>query len=146
MRSYFLYTVVIVLLYTACNNTERNQAVDISAGTLVKRFGSVTGIKQDKISYYKQLHAAVWPGVLKKIKECNIQNYSIYLQKIDTGYYLFSYFEYAGADLEEDMKKMAMDSTTRRWWKETDPAQNPLPEARAKKKIWTNMEEVFHSD
>src|SRR5258705_10105811 len=128
MRNYFLNMIVLALLCTACNNTEKDTAV-------VKRFGSVTGIKQDKISYYKQLHAAVWPGVLKKIKECNIHNYSIYLQKIDTGYYLFSYFEYTGSDFEEDMKKMAMDSTTRQWWKETDPTQNPLPEARAEKKI-----------
>jgi L-rhamnose mutarotase len=92
------------------------------------------------------LHAAVWPGVLNKIKECNIQNYSIYLQKIDTAWYLFSYFEYVGSDFEKDMSKMAMDSTTRRWWQETDATQNPLTGAKAEGKIWTNMEEVFHSN
>ncbi len=147
MRNYFLYMVAALLLYTACDNHERKAAAeDLKDMPVVKRFGSVTGIKRDKISYYKQLHEAVWPGVLKKIKECNIHNYSIYLQKIDTGYYLFSYFEYTGADFPEDMKRMAMDSTTRRWWKETEPTQNPLPEARAEKKIWTDMEEVFHSN
>src|ERR1700730_3966084 len=147
MKNYLLYTVAIILLHTACNNHEHRQAGIVKKDRpVVKRFGSVTGIKRNRIAYYKQLHAAVWPGVLKKIKECNIQNYSIYLQKIDTAWYLFSYFEYAGSDFEKDMKKMAMDSTTRRWWKETDPTQNPLPEARAEKKIWTNMEEVFHSN
>jgi len=110
------------------------------------RFGSITGLKPGKLAYYKKLHANAWPGVLKKIKECNIRNYSIYLQKIDSSYYLFSYFEYIGNDFDGDMKKMAADTTTKRWWKETDPCQQPLPEAAAQKKIWTNMEEVFHTD
>lgn len=147
MRNYFLYTVVLVLLNTACHHSEQQQPVNmLNEITAVKRFGFVTGIRPDKINYYKQLHAAVWPDVLKKIKECHIHNYSIYLQKIGTGYYLFSYFEYTGSAFEEDMKKMAADSITRRWWKETEPAQIPLPEAIAGKKIWTSMEEVFHSN
>lgn len=45
----------------------------------ISRMGMVTGIKPDKIEYYKQLHAKAWPGVLKKLKEVNIQNYSIYI-------------------------------------------------------------------
>ena len=110
------------------------------------RFGSITGLKPEKLAYYKKLHANAWPGVLKKIKECNIQNYSIYLQKIQNNYYLFSYFEYVGPDFAVDMKKMADDPITQLWWKETDPCQQPLPEAAAKKQIWTTMEEVFHTD
>ena len=111
-----------------------------------KRFASVTGLKADKLATYKALHAKAWPSVLKKIKECHIENYSIYLQKINNEYYLFSYFEYTGADFDEDMKKMAADPDTQRWWQETDPCQQPLPEAAAKKEIWTNMEEVFHTN
>jgi L-rhamnose mutarotase len=144
MRNYFLYMIAVVLT-GACNSNMKEHA-DKETAFMVKRFGSVTGIKPGKIGYYKQLHAAVWPGVLKKIKECHIGNYSIYLQKIDTAWYLFSYFEYKGPDFEQDMKKMAADSTTRRWWKETDPAQNPLPEAMAKNQVWTIMEEVFHTN
>lgn len=112
----------------------------------MKRFASVTGLKADKLATYKALHANAWPEVLKKIKECHIQNYSIYLQKINNDYYLFSYFEYTGDDFDADMKKMAEDPNTQRWWKETDPCQQPLPEAAAKKEIWTNMEEVFHTN
>jgi SSS family solute:Na+ symporter len=113
--------------------------------TQVQRYGMVTGLRPEKAAYYKQLHAAVWPGVLKKIEDCNIQNYSIYLQVIDGKYYLFSYFEYTGADFAADMKKMAADSTTQRWWRETAPAQLPLPEAAAKRQTWTDMKEVFHT-
>lgn len=110
-----------------------------------KRYGMVTGIKPEKIAYYKKLHAAAWPGVLKKINEYNIRNYSIYLQKIEDKYYLFSYFEYTGSNFEADMKKMAADSLTRRWWKETDPTQLPLPQAAARHQQWQDMEEVFHT-
>jgi len=145
MKRYFVYTILIVLPVAACNIRVKEHTDD-QTSAIVKRFGFVTGIRQDKIDYYKQLHADAWPGVLKKIQECNIRNYSIYLQKIDTGYYLFSYFEYTGADFEADMKKMTTDSTTRRWWKETDPTQLPLPEAMAKNQVWTEMEEVFHSN
>ena len=112
----------------------------------IRRFGMITGLKEERIEYYKELHAATWPGVLNKIKECNIQNYSIYLQKIENKYYLFSYFEYTGNDFDADMKNMAADETTQRWWKETDPTQLPFPEALAKHEIWTTMEEVFHTD
>lgn len=112
----------------------------------IKRFASVTGLKADKLKAYKALHANAWPEVLKKIKDCHIENYSIYLQKINNEYYLFSYFEYTGADFEGDMKKMAADPNTQRWWKETDPCQQPLPEAAAKHEIWTPMEEVFHTN
>ena len=111
----------------------------------IQRFGMVTGLRPDKVSYYEQLHAAVWPAVLKKIRECHIQNYSIYLQPMDGKYYLFSYFEYTGDDFDGDMKKMAADSTTQRWWKETAPTQLPLPEAAAHQQTWTNMKEVFHT-
>lgn len=129
---------LLMLPFAACRPAAEKPAV--------KRYGSVTGLKAEKMAYYKQLHANAWPEVLKKIRECNIQNYSIYLQKIDSSYYLFSYFEYTGSDFDTDMKKMADDPDTQRWWKETDPCQQALPEAAAKKQIWMNMEEVFHTD
>lgn len=110
----------------------------------VERYAQITGIKPEQIHYYKRLHAAVWPGVLKQIKECNIQNYSIYLKEIDGKHYLFSYFEYTGDDFDADMKRMAADAETQRWWKETDATQIPLPDAAAQHKIWSRMEEVFY--
>jgi len=138
MRKGMLALLLTSMLFAAC--------ADRPAKNDVKRFGSVTGLKPEKLGYYKQLHANAWPEVLNKIKECNIRNYSIYLQKIKNEYYLFSYFEYVGDDFEADMNKMAADPATQRWWKETDPCQRPLPEAEAQKQIWTDMEEVFHTD
>ena len=114
--------------------------------TKVKRYGSVIGLKDEKLEYYKELHAACWPGVLKMIRECNIRNYSIYLHRMDDGkLYLFSYFEYIGDDFDADMKTMAADETIRKWWKETDPCQFPI-ENRKEGEQWASMEEVFHCD
>ncbi|MCC6694481.1 MAG: L-rhamnose mutarotase [Candidatus Hydrogenedentes bacterium] len=112
----------------------------------MQRFGSVIGLKAEKLDYYKELHANAWPEVLKMIKDCNIRNYSIYLHKLDDGnYYLFSYFEYTGDDFKADMAKMAADPMTQKWWKETDPCQFPVKN-RAEGEKWAAMEEVFHSD
>jgi L-rhamnose mutarotase len=139
------FLVIGSLIVAGCNDkqTQKKSATDTLK---VKRFGMVTGLKPEKVAYYKKLHAAVWPAVLSKIKACHIRNYSIYLQKIDGKYFLFSYFEYAGTNFERDMARMAADTNTQRWWKETDPTQNPLPEAAAQQKIWQNMEELFHTE
>ena len=112
----------------------------------VQRYGSVIGVRPEKIDYYKKLHKAVWPGVLKMIKQCNIRNYSIYLKEVEPGkLYLFSYFEYTGKNYEADMTKMAADATTQEWWKECNPCQLPVPTAR-QGEWWSPMEEVFHTD
>lgn len=112
--------------------------------TVPKRFAWITGLKAEKAEYYKQLHANPWPTINRMLKECNIQNYSIHLKEIDGKMYLFSYLEYTGTDWEGDMKKMAADPETQRWWKETDPCQAPLPDAAAQGKIWSDMDEVYY--
>lgn len=112
----------------------------------MQRYGSVIGVREEKLAYYKELHAAVWPGVLKMIESCHIQNYSIYLRKMPDGkYYLFSYFEYTGKDYAGDMARMAADPTTQKWWKECIPCQEPLPDVRDGE-WWASMQEVFHND
>jgi L-rhamnose mutarotase len=106
-----------------------------------QRFGSVIKVKPEKLAEYKQLHANVWPAVLKKIKDCNISNYSIYFHDG----YLFSYLEYDGEDFAVDMALMAADETTQRWWDVCMPCQEPL-ETRTEGEWWASMEEVFHID
>ena len=114
--------------------------------TKVKRYGWVIGLKPEMMAEYKALHADCWPGVLKMIKKCNIRNYSIYLGELEKGkYYLFSYLEYVGDDFDADMKIMAADETTKKWWKRTDPCQVPVP-MRKEGEHWMDMEEVFHTD
>jgi len=107
----------------------------------MERFGQVIKVKPDKLGEYKEYHADVWPEILDMIRECNIQNYSIYHKDS----YLFAYFEYVGDDFEADMAKMAADPKTQEWWDIMMPMQEPL-ETRAEGEWWANMEEVFHTD
>ena len=107
------------------------------------RFAWVTGLKPEKADFYQQLHAHPWPTVVKEIKACHIRNYSIYEREIGGKLYLFSYLEYTGTNFDLDMKRMAGDPDTQRWWRETDPCQLPLPDAAAAGKIWSDAKEVF---
>ncbi|HEX6848260.1 MAG TPA: L-rhamnose mutarotase [Chitinophagaceae bacterium] len=144
------YLFCFLIVFAGCKqHTADKKEIDSGVTTPEKqrvRYGMVTGLKPEKLDYYKELHAKPWPAVIAKIKECNIENYSIYIQKMEDKYYLFSYFEYTGHDFDTDMKKMATDTTTQRWWKETDPCQLPLPEALSKQQVWTKMDELFYTN
>ena len=107
----------------------------------MKRLGQVIRVKSEMEKHYRELHSQACPEILAKIKECNIQNYSIYLRDG----FLFSYMEYTGDDFEADMKKMADDPKTQEWWKETDPCQHPV-ESAGPGVWWADMDEVFHLD
>ncbi|MGO4697476.1 L-rhamnose mutarotase [Paenibacillus sp. 2TAB26] len=107
----------------------------------MKRYGWIIKVKMDRLAEYKALHTAVWPEVLNRLKESNVQNYSIYYQDGN----LFSYLEYTGQDFEKDMANMAADPITQAWWKLTDPCQEPVDSA-SEGEWWTTMEEVFHMD
>ena len=109
----------------------------------MKRYGSVIGIRPEKLEEYKQLHAAVWPKVLEQIRRSHIRNYSIYLREPEN--LLFSYFEYCGSDFEGDMSRMAEDPETQSWWAVCTPCQEPLA-SRKPNEHWAAMEEVFHCD
>jgi len=146
MRSYVRFALVAALLVVACAGLHELTIAKPAARPKVQRYGMVIGLEPEKIAEYKKLHANCWPGVLKMIRDCKIRNYSIYLVELEKGkYYLFSYFEYTGSNFDADMKKMAADATTKRWWKCTDPCQVPIPNHK-KGEWWTKMEEVFHTD
>jgi L-rhamnose mutarotase len=107
----------------------------------LKRFGQVLKLRQQYQDEYVRQHAAVWPGVLAQIRRCNIRNYSIYLRDG----MLFAYFEYLGDDFAADMRAMAEDPETQRWWALMEPMQEKWPSATAGE-WWSNMTEVFHLD
>lgn len=109
----------------------------------MERMGMVIGLEADNVAEYKRLHADVWPGVLAKITECNIHNYSIFLKEPEN--MLFGYWEYHGTDFAADAAKMAADPETQRWWAVCMPCQIPL-ETRKDGEWWAMMEEVFHLD
>jgi L-rhamnose mutarotase len=114
--------------------------------TKAQRYGAVVGVKPEQVARYKELHAAAWPEVLAIIKRSHIRNYSIYLRTLADGRpYLFSYFEYAGADFAADMARIQAEPVTQEWWAECVPCLELLPD-RAPDEIWSPLEEVFHLD
>lgn len=107
----------------------------------VKRVASVIRLDPAGVEEYERLHAAAWPGVLAKITECNIRNYSIYRY----GLLLFSYFEYVGKDMDQDMARMGEDPLTQDWWAVCKPLQRPVDEIVGDE-WWHEIPEIFHHD
>ena len=107
----------------------------------MKRFGQVLKLRPEYRDDYVRHHASVWPGVLAQIRRSNIRNYSIFLRDG----ILFAYFEYVGGDFDADMRAMAADPETQRWWALMEPMQQKWPGAAAQE-WWTDMPEVFHAD
>lgn len=107
----------------------------------MKRYGQILKLRREHEAEYVRQHAAVWPDVLARIHRSNIRNYSIYLKDG----ILFAYFEYVGNDFAADMRAMAADAATQRWWALMEPMQEKWPTASAEE-WWTTMPEVFHAD
>ena len=108
----------------------------------MRRYAQIIKLHPENKEEYIRYHAEVWPGVLAQIERSNIRNYSIFLH----GDVLFAYFEYHGSDFASDMKRMAADQETQRWWAIMDPMQEPLPEATNAGVRWLEVPEVFHFD
>jgi L-rhamnose mutarotase len=106
----------------------------------MKRLGSVIRLAPGAEDKYRQLHAAVWPGVLSRLGEAYITNYTIFLH----GDLLFAYMEYLGDDLERDMARLDDDPETKRWLALTDPLQIRLETAAQGDRWWATMQEIFH--
>ncbi|MEU3247645.1 MULTISPECIES: L-rhamnose mutarotase [unclassified Streptomyces] len=73
-----------------------------------ERGAFVVGVRPEKREEYLALHRAVWPDVERRVTECNIRNYSIFI----FGDVLFAYDEYVGEDHEADMRRIADDPTS----------------------------------
>jgi L-rhamnose mutarotase len=110
----------------------------------VQRHAWITGLKPQKADYYRKLHANPWPEVTATLKRCHIRNFSIYEREIAGKIYLFAYLEYTGSDFDTDIKNMGECPHTQRWWRETDPCQEPLPEAIRAGKVWATSKEIYH--
>ena len=109
----------------------------------MQRYGMVIGVNPDLKADYIRLHAAVWPGVLAMIHQCNMRNYSIWLA--DAQNLLFAQYDYIGTDHAADMARMAADPVTQDWWAVCMPCQAPL-DSRQPGEWWAAMPQVFHVD
>lgn len=109
-----------------------------------EKYGMVIGLKEDELANYKEMHNNPWPEINAKLKDINIRNYSIFLTRFPDGqYYLFSYFEYVGENIKEDMKRVDDEPRFLEWLKLTDHMQVPLSN-RAEGEWWKEMELVYN--
>jgi L-rhamnose mutarotase len=107
----------------------------------MKRLAQTIRLRPEHREEYFALHREVWPGVEAALRRANVRNYSIFLR----GDTLFGYFEYHGEDFEADMASIAEDPDTRRWWRLTDPCQEPWPDSGVGGN-WSDLEEIWHLD
>lgn len=109
----------------------------------MQRHGQVIRLRPEAVTRYRELHASVWPDVLRTLRSCGVANYSIFLREPEL--LLFAYFEYVGDDFEADQARIAADPVTQEWWTVTMPLQQPL-EGQDEDQWWAPMREVFHLD
>lgn len=113
-----------------------------------KRIAQIVRLKRDSLQAYKDCHAAVWPAVLRQIKDCNISDYSIFLD--EQSMTLFASLKYTGTNFEADMEKMKANPEVQRWWNMTDAMQESFVEGSMgsmdPKGWWRELEEVFRCE
>lgn len=92
-------------------------------------------IKPERLEEYKRRHAAVWPEMLRALREAGWHNYSLFLR--DDGL-LVGYLE--TPDFEQALARMTQTEVNRRWQREmaeffegapgrlADEQMSPLPE------------------
>ena len=100
----------------------------------MKRFAFKMFLKPGCEEEYQKRHAAIWPELVKMIKEQGVQNYSIYWDR-DTNI-LFAYQECTKEGNSQDTENV--DPVTQRWWDmmadlmevnpDNSPVSIPLPE------------------
>ncbi|WP_299549840.1 L-rhamnose mutarotase [Seonamhaeicola sp.] len=109
----------------------------------IKRVGMVIKIKPEMTKEYKKLHTDSNPGVRDLLTKYHIENFSIFLQQIDSvEFYEFGYYEYTGSDFKEDMEQMAKEVRTIEWLKICNPMQIPLEGSNG----WTEMEQIYFNE
>jgi len=110
----------------------------MNGGQRVERHALVVGVRPDRREEYLELHRHVWPQVEQTLREAKVTNYSIFI----VGDTLFAYYEYVGSDYAADMARLAADPESQRWWRLTEPCQQPLPTAEPGE-VWVEATEVY---
>ncbi|KAG8899902.1 hypothetical protein FRC01_010333 [Tulasnella sp. 417] len=128
----------------------------------MKRFCQVIELrKQYKEEYLKYVMSVEAESDRRQhapgLKKAHIEDYSISFLPVpvypstdpEIAGLLIASFKYSGNDLEGDMKDLAADPETQRWWKLTDPMQKSLVKGAtgsADGEWWLNIDEVFRLD
>jgi L-rhamnose mutarotase len=104
----------------------------------VTRYCLVGHVHTDKLDEYRSRHAAVWPELLRALRDAGWQNYSLFLG--DDGL-LVGYVE--SDDLEAAQRAVAATEANQRWQQEMSEffVSSGDPDAN-----WRLLDEVFNLD
>ena len=105
----------------------------------MKRFAFKMFLKPGCEKEYTKRHAAIWPELVKMIKEAGVGNYSIYWDK-DTNI-LFAYQECSSDTNSQDTTDV--DPITQKWW---DMMADIMEVNEDNSPVSIPIEEVFHLD
>jgi L-rhamnose mutarotase len=147
-------------------NREKNK----SEPPAPRRFGGAIRLKREQYRRYRELHDDVWKQVLDRMHQSNIRNFTMYYHEETST--MFQCFEWVGhwkyynennktlpskeqekVLFDQDMKAIAEDAVTRKWWKECEPCQEPFSQWKAGSKLlsergsgnwWAPLECVNH--
>ncbi|HEY8472939.1 MAG TPA: L-rhamnose mutarotase [Natronosporangium sp.] len=97
-------------------------------------------VRPDRLAEYRERHAAVWPEMLRALRDAGWHNYSLFLRPDGT---LIGYFE--TEDLDAALAAMARTDVNRRWQAEMAPFFEGLG-GRAPDEGFEVLEEIFNLD
>ena len=101
-------------------------------------FVSYSRFDRKKIAEYKERHKAVWPDMLRALRETGWHNYSLFLREDGL---LVGYFE--TPDYKEALAGMANREVNERWQKAIAPFFENLERQRLDEGF-RRLEQVFH--
>jgi L-rhamnose mutarotase len=94
-------------------------------------------VRPERLAEYRARHAAVWPEMLRALRESGWHNYSLFVR--DDGL-LIGYFE--TPSLEQALARMAATDVNRRW--QAEMAELFVELDGAPDEGFTRLTEVFH--
>jgi L-rhamnose mutarotase len=94
-------------------------------------------VRPERLADYRARHAAVWPEMLRALRESGWHNYSLFVR--DDGL-LIGYFE--TPSLEQALARMAATDVNRRW--QAEMAELFVELDGAPDEGFTRLTEVFH--
>ncbi len=103
-----------------------------------KRICFILQVKRDRLEEYKRRHAAVWPEMLRALRDAGWHNYSLFLR--DDGL-LIGYLE--TPDFKQALARMAVTDINKRWQQEMAPFFEGAPGRMADEQM-SPIQEIFH--
>jgi L-rhamnose mutarotase len=104
----------------------------------MQRIAFVMRVKAGREQEYRRRHEAVWPEMLRALKDAGCSNYSIYMKGQD----LFAYMEVA--DFEGFKRQMSSNADAQRWEEQMAPIMERAIQPETG--FHEVLPEVFHLD